>query len=133
MQRDTEPTRPKAVLDSNVIISGIMYRQGNPSEVLRAFERGEIEVFISPFILEEVAEVLRRTFQQPDDTIIRVLGFLRIYSNLIDPPPESSLPELSTEDNRIIDCAVQGQVKLAGEESILLFRIPSRLGISNLP
>lgn len=45
--------RLRAVLDSNVLISGFAFPGGVPYQVLQALLRGEILVVISPFILAE--------------------------------------------------------------------------------
>ena len=59
MPGDIARAKPRAVLDSNVIISGLAFAQGNPRQALDMLREGEIEVVISPFILFEVAASLR--------------------------------------------------------------------------
>ena len=51
--------KPKVVLDSNVIISGLNFK-GNPRKILNLVLLKEVELYVSPFILKEVAEVLER-------------------------------------------------------------------------
>ena len=121
MNNDTQRAKPRAVLDSNVLISGFAYLRGNPFEILRALERGDIQVYISPFILEEVTPVLQRTFRRDEATIEQALAFLRTHCTVIDPPPESSLAQLSPKDNRVLDCAIQGHVQylVTGDKGIL--------------
>ena len=47
----------KIVLDTNVIVSGLNF-PGNERIVLELALRGRFESFLSPFILQEVADVL---------------------------------------------------------------------------
>lgn len=50
----------RAVLDTNVLISGSLVREGNPGRILQAWRRGECSLFTSVSILEEVLEVSLR-------------------------------------------------------------------------
>ena len=48
-----------AVLDSNVIVSGVIRQEGAPGQLLRAaLEAGKFTLVTSPFLLREVAETL---------------------------------------------------------------------------
>ena len=49
----------RAVLDSNVIVSGVIRQEGAPGQLLRAaLEAGKFTLVTSPFLLREVAETL---------------------------------------------------------------------------
>jgi putative PIN family toxin of toxin-antitoxin system len=48
----------RAVLDPNVIISGLLSAGGPPAEVLRALDRGDFEAIVSPGLLNELARAL---------------------------------------------------------------------------
>ena len=121
MSSDTEPTKLRAVLDSNVIFSGFAFPRGNPASIIYAIQEGRVQVYLSPFILEEVSRNWREKFQWEETRIERVLLFLTSYCTIINPPPTLSLQELSPEDNRVLDCAVQGQVQylVTGDRGIL--------------
>jgi putative PIN family toxin of toxin-antitoxin system len=49
------------VIDTNVFVSGLNFA-GKPGEILELFIKGDIEVFISPFILSEIERILRERF-----------------------------------------------------------------------
>jgi putative PIN family toxin of toxin-antitoxin system len=51
----------RAVLDANVIISGVLARDGAPARVLAAWGRGAFELIVSPALLAE----LGRAFSYP--------------------------------------------------------------------
>jgi putative PIN family toxin of toxin-antitoxin system len=51
----------RAVLDANVIISGVLARDGAPARLLRAWGEGAFELIVSPTLLAE----LRRAFSYP--------------------------------------------------------------------
>ena len=49
----------KAVLDANVLVSGLISPKGPPGRILDAWLAGEFQICISPQILEELSRVLR--------------------------------------------------------------------------
>ena len=68
---------PKAVYDTNIIISAALSPSGIPSSLLvLAFYR-TVQLYISPVILEEYAEVLHRPKFAFSEQVIT--GVLRIY------------------------------------------------------
>lgn len=50
----------KAVLDTNVLVSGLISPKGAPARLVNAWRERKFEVVISAAILEELAEVLKR-------------------------------------------------------------------------
>lgn len=122
MSSATQKPKPRAVLDSNVIISGFTVDRVNPAAIIDLLWKREIQAYVSLFIFEEVSRTLRgRRFRWAEPDIEEAITFLSTYCTVIDPPPESSLDELSPEDNRVLDCAIQGQVQylVTGDKGIL--------------
>jgi putative PIN family toxin of toxin-antitoxin system len=65
----------QAVLDPNVIISGLLSAGGPPAEVLRAFDRGDFEAIVPAGLMNELARALaysklRRHIRTEDDGAI---------------------------------------------------------------
>jgi hypothetical protein len=52
--------KPRAVLDTNVIVSGLISPQGFPAAILKAFRSGRFTLLSSPPVNEEIIEVLNR-------------------------------------------------------------------------
>jgi putative PIN family toxin of toxin-antitoxin system len=52
--------KPRAVLDTNVFVSGLINPKGPPAAVLRALRSGRFTLVSSPPINEEIIEVLNR-------------------------------------------------------------------------
>jgi hypothetical protein len=48
----------RAVIDPNVIISGLLSPNGAPADVLRALDRGEFELVVSVALLDELERAL---------------------------------------------------------------------------
>ena len=68
--------RLRIVLDTNVLVSGLNYT-GTPNRLLRLLFQGEIDWFISPFILEELHRVLTEKFLWEEDRSQRALRLIR--------------------------------------------------------
>ena len=96
----------RVVLDTNVIVSGLNF-PGNERLVLELVLRGRFELYLSPFILGEVAGVLGRKFDWTKERSAQALRALGDGATVIDP---RRLPEViggGHADNRILECAVE--------------------------
>ena len=94
----------RVVLDTNVIVSGLNF-PGNERLVLDLALRGRFELYLSPFILEEVSRVLVRKFGWAEERSAQALRALRDAATAIEP---RRLPEVIAgdhADNRILECA----------------------------
>jgi len=54
--------KPRAVLDTNVFVSGLINPKGPPAAVLKALRSGRFTLVSSPPINEEIIEVLNRPY-----------------------------------------------------------------------
>lgn len=115
-----EAAKPSVVLDSNVIISAFSFLEGNPRDILSLLRQGEIQAYISLFIIEEVSRTWREKFGWEELRIEQAVNLLRDHSTAIDPPRRSSEARLSADDNRILDCAINGAVEylVTGDQGI---------------
>jgi hypothetical protein len=50
----------RAVVDTNVLVAGLLSSRGAPAEIWRRWRDGEFEIVVSPRLLAELAEVLAR-------------------------------------------------------------------------
>lgn len=116
-----ENKKPKVVIDTNVFISGLNFT-GKPSEVLELFVKGEIEVYISPFILKELGRILREKFEWDERQFQKVLDKIKKKAVIVQPKTKISIIKTKKDDNRILECAVDGSVQyiISGDERHLL-------------
>ncbi|MDD3927017.1 MAG: putative toxin-antitoxin system toxin component, PIN family [bacterium] len=98
------------VADTNIYISAILFG-GRPAEIRQLARDGEIELLISEHILAEIADVLKIEFGWSDRQIAAVLDELREISVLITPAKTLSIIKECVEDNRILECAVEGSAE----------------------
>lgn len=117
----TENKEPKVVIDTNVFISGLNFT-GKPSEILKLFWKGEIRVFISPFILKEAEKILREKFEWSEGQVLRILNRIKAKAIEVRPKIKVSVIKEKDDDNRILECAVEGKAQylISGDERHLL-------------
>ena len=101
----------RAVIDTNVLVSGLLSSRGNEALIILAVHQGLVRPCISAAILKEYAEVLARPkFAFPSDEIAAVLAMFRERGELIDPhgdPP--ALPD--PDDTKFLHCAEAAQAE----------------------
>jgi len=117
----TESRRPKVVIDTNVFISGLNFA-GRPSEILELLMKGEIEGFISSFILAELERILRERFEWKAEQTRRALNRIRANTILVEPRIRVSAIKEKDDDNRILECAVEAKADylISGDRKHLL-------------
>jgi putative PIN family toxin of toxin-antitoxin system len=104
-----ESKKPRVVIDTNVFISGLNFA-GKPSEMLELLIKGNIEVFISPFILSEIERILKEGFEWSEGNIHRVLNRIKRQTILVHPKLKVTVIKEKDDDNRILECAIEGKV-----------------------
>lgn len=101
---------PRIVLDTNVLVSGVLNPDGPPGKILLLLTRlGTARLLVSPEILSEYLEVLaREKFGLKDETIAFLLHNLVGLSETITPEQKIDLlPD--PDDNKFIECAIEGR------------------------
>ena len=99
----------RAVIDTNVLVSGMLSPSGNEAMVLLALDHRLIRACFSPDILAEYAAVLARPkFAFPPEEIDALLAMLRSNGELFR-PVESSLVSPDPGDTKILHCALAAE------------------------
>lgn len=96
----------KAVFDTNIFVSSIFWKNGNPRKAADLAIDGKILVFTSAEILEELERVLRRDFDASEDEVLRQVSVILGYSELIVVNIHLDIVEKDKDDNKIVECAV---------------------------
>lgn len=110
----------KAVIDTNVFISGILTKGGNPSIVIKSWKRSKkYQLFVTEEIIQEVLKVMRKLKVNPDivtdwdnsirKNAIQVVPTRRIENIKEDPP-----------DNKFLECAIEANADyiVTGDEHL---------------
>lgn len=114
-------TAPRAVVDTNVIVSGLNFG-GKPREVLDLVRAGGIQLCVSPFILEELGTVLREDFGWSRQLVAEAVERLKDRAILVEPQERVHVVKTKDDDNRILECAVAADARfiITGDKRHLL-------------
>ncbi len=115
----------KAVLDTNVLISGVLWR-GTPFKILRWAEDHRLSIYSSLDILSEVQRVLNYSkFQKyidtqqvlPEELLAKITSLCTIVS--IDKVVENAGPD--ADDDKFLSCAMSANVHslVSGDKHLL--------------
>ena len=98
---------PKIVLDTNVLISAILFG-GKPRSVCELILEGQYKLGISQSILGEFISVLTRPkFDYPAQWIDVTVSELKAIADIVVPSGSVFAISEDPDDNRIIECAVE--------------------------
>lgn len=116
----------RIVLDTNVLVSGLLNPDGNPGRVLDLFLAGEVILLVDDRILAEYRAVLPRPkfgFDAAD--ISDLLEHIESESVLVTAPPlVVALPD--KEDLPFLEVGVAGQAEFLVTGNVRHFKFPGR-------
>jgi putative PIN family toxin of toxin-antitoxin system len=99
----------RAVIDTNVVVSGLLSPAGNEALILLAIHQGLVRPCFSEEILEEYAGVLARPkFAFPADEIAALLAMFRDRGELIVPNASTAV-SVDPGDTKFLQCAETAQ------------------------
>lgn len=104
-----------AVLDTNVLVSGLINPHGAPARILAAWRDEKFELVVSDPILQEVGEVLnrekiRRYYQSVDrDLPVKLIAGLRRFARLVPGQIKVDLVEADPADNMFLSAALEAR------------------------
>ena len=96
----------KVVLDTNIFVSSIFWKKGNPHKIVELALDKKILSFTSLEILQELEKVLRRDFQETEEIIQRQIALILEYSTVVKPSARIYVVKDDPEDNKIVECAI---------------------------
>jgi len=111
----------RVVLDTNVIISAILFG-GKPEEIIKLASSEKITMVISHDILAEIVFILRSKFDWSGTQVEYADRMLRNIAAIITPRERLQVIKKDEADNRILECAVEGDADLivSGDKKHLL-------------
>ena len=110
----------RVVPDTNIIISSIFWR-GAPYKLMKRGFKGDIELVISPEIIEEVIDRLQNKFDTPQEKIEKTVDLLTTFCTVVNPSTRLDLVVVDPKDNKILECAIAGKAKfvVSGDRHLL--------------
>ena len=120
----------RAVLDTNVLLSGIAYPASVPGRLITAWKHGALEVVLSEYILDELRRVLPKLAHPhclSADEIDDLSDALAIQAELVA-PVDAGLPELADANGLPLlgtliapNKGGQASVLITGDKALLTF------------
>ncbi|WP_456475636.1 putative toxin-antitoxin system toxin component, PIN family [Candidatus Pyrohabitans sp.] len=115
----------KIVLDTNVVVSGFLWR-GKPSEILERIDSEEAQLLLSVEILEEVERVLedqklKSIIESSGQNVKVIMNKLYSMAKIINPQIKLNAVQADPADNKVIECAVEGKADyiVSGDRHLL--------------
>jgi uncharacterized protein len=110
----------RVVLDTNVYISALMFG-GLPGSLLDLAFLRSFTLIISPDLLQELDEKLRGKFRVPAADVAFIRARLENVAQVVHPRESLSVIAEDPDDNRVLECAVEGKADLivSGDQHLL--------------
>lgn len=113
----------RAVLDTNVLISGVI-ATGVPHELLVKGFNHEYQIVVSVETLTEFRETLFKypeRFQMDEDDVQREVETVRYFAEFVTPQEEITAVEDDPDDDKFLEAAVAGDVEylVSGDQHLL--------------
>jgi putative PIN family toxin of toxin-antitoxin system len=96
---------PKIVIDTNIYISAIFWG-GKPREVVDLGRSGQVSIFNSLEIEEEILRALKTKFRLSDEESVQILLDFSTFTNLVKIHRRLTVIDDDPDDNKFIECAV---------------------------
>jgi uncharacterized protein len=96
----------RIVLDTNILVSGVLSPAGAAGALLDLALSGQIELVSSPVLLEELEDVLGRFVQRP--TAAEIRAAVEEISHVVEPVLVPALTD-DPDDDQVLAAAVSGQ------------------------
>jgi putative PIN family toxin of toxin-antitoxin system len=86
----------RIVLDTNVLVSGLLSPHGAPARILNLIVNGDVILVLDSRIFSEYSDVLKRKrFSFPSDAVDEILSFIRNAGIFVSPNPlHPTIPDL---------------------------------------
>lgn len=119
----------KVVLDTNVLISGVITDLGPSGRIIEALQEGKIQLVVSSHLLQEFSGVVARprivrkypkVIEHADD----LLDYVRVNAILVAGIPEAAVVVDDPDDDFVIACAIEGSADyiVSGDPHLLDLR-----------
>lgn len=125
---------PRVVVDTDVIVSGVIVPHGMPNRLLRLWQQGHISLITSPALIHEVGRILhkpsiRRKYQVTEEDIAELVGSLQEAEQA---SPSGPMPFQSRDPKDDIFLAVAlssaADYLVTGDEDLLILNGIPELG-----
>jgi putative PIN family toxin of toxin-antitoxin system len=117
----------RAVVDSNVLISALLSREGRPAEAVRRWLAGDFELIVSPLLLDEIDGALAdpklraRITEEEAAAFIVLLGEAAVVA---EDPPSPPARSRDPDDDYVLALAESARALLVSGDADVLALAP---------
>jgi putative PIN family toxin of toxin-antitoxin system len=111
---------PRVVLDTNVLISGLL--GGTATEVIRRWRGGAFDLIVSEEIVSEYEQVLKRPkFKLPEWVVQELLDYIRSEAQWVEPHSIIESVVRDPFDAKFLEAAIAGHADwiVSGDKDLL--------------
>ena len=124
----------RVVLDTNIVVSALVWG-GTPYALIAAATEERIELYSSPALVEELADVLRRVkfvprLQQAQRTVAQLVEQYRGLVEVVSAEPITPTVLADPDDDEVLACAIAAQADLIVSGDADLQRLGRYKGIA---
>jgi uncharacterized protein len=119
--------KPRVVLDTNLIVSGLISPTGTPSYLLDLWTQGRFTLLTSPLFQSEVENVLHRDYikqryQLAEQRISEFLADLQQAAEPVIPLQDLPLHSRDPKDDKLLSLALGGEAEylITGDNDLLV-------------
>lgn len=127
--------RPNVVIDTNVLVSGVIVPLGNPNRLLTAWEHNAFTLVTSPELIHEIDDVLhrqriRRKYPLPEEQVQAIVMRLHTTTRKVTPLSQVPLESRDPKDTVFLAVALAGQADylVTGDRDLLTLSGDPALG-----
>lgn len=119
---------PRAVLDTNVLVSALITPAGASARLLLELRAGSFELVVSPTLLSELREVLGRPKFERNVSMSEIDAYVELIEResilAEDPAPSSTPMSVDPDDEYLVDLARAARVDalVTGDDHLLALR-----------
>jgi uncharacterized protein len=104
----------RIVLDTNVLLSGLMLPDSTPGKIVGAWRRGNFSLVLSEPMLDEIARVLaypkiRKRLGWDDETIARYIALLRFEAEVVSIAGIEATVPADPDDDHLLATLIAGK------------------------
>lgn len=111
----------RVVLDTNVLVSALIFPGGPPEALYRLALEGRIDLVTSPALLAELGRVLEQKFGWERDRAEQAVAQLTRIGTVVDPKQDLRVVSADPSDDRVLEAAAEGgaEVIVSGDRHLL--------------
>lgn len=112
----------RITLDTNILISSWLVPGGSADQVMQLVRQRDVELILSPFILDELKRVLTQKFELPSRAVQKAVRRIERLATIVHPDVAIDIIKEKQDDNRILECAISGKVNylITGDKKHIL-------------